>query len=72
MNRQAVRYFLCIFSFVACLNPFASSADNPVAVDVESTSTEWRNNTSNLKVVRRLNQAYEQLPFSRECEGVLI
>jgi len=35
------------------------------------TSTEWRDDERNLSFVRKVNQAYEQLPFSQEYEGVL-
>ena len=34
-------------------------------------STEWRDDESNLAIVRELNRAYDRLPFSREYEGVL-
>ena len=36
-----------------------------------STSTAWRNDEANIEVVRELNRAVEQPPFSTDFEGVL-
>jgi hypothetical protein len=36
-----------------------------------STSTEGRDGEKNIHVVRELNRAWEQLPFSHEFDGVL-
>lgn len=36
-----------------------------------TTSTKWRDDEKNLYFVRKVNEAYERLPFSREYEGVL-
>lgn len=41
------------------------------AGDGEATSTKWRDDHSNLCVVRQLNRAYGRFPFDREFEGVL-
>lgn len=36
-----------------------------------ATSTEWRDDAANLEAVRKINEAYTRMPFSREFEGVL-
>ena len=56
-----------LFAFACRL---ASAAD-ATATDPATTSTEWRNDVANLEVVRKINAAYERMPFSREFEGVL-
>jgi hypothetical protein len=36
-----------------------------------TTSMEWRNDPANLDATRLINDSYQRMPFSRECEGVL-
>lgn len=52
-------------------NDDAPSPAAAVADDEKATSTLWRDDHSNLFVVRQLNRAYGRLPFDREFEGVL-
>ncbi|MFH1744365.1 MAG: hypothetical protein ABIH23_35630, partial [bacterium] len=41
------------------------------AADSVETSTDWRDDSANLEAVRKINEAYERMPFSQEFEGVL-
>lgn len=52
-------------------NDDALSLAEADADDRKETSTKWRDDHSNLFVVRQLNRAYGRLPFDREFEGVL-
>jgi hypothetical protein len=58
---------LGIVILLACWLSSHAEESNPGA----TTSTEWRDDEKNIIVVRELNRAYEQLPFSHEYEGVL-
>ncbi|MBN1345832.1 MAG: hypothetical protein JXQ73_24285 [Phycisphaerae bacterium] len=35
------------------------------------TSTDWRDDVANIHVVRKINDSYARIPFSRQYEGVL-
>ena len=48
-----------------------SGAEEIPATDPKTTSTEWRNDVANLKVVQKLNRAYARVPFSQQYDGVL-
>lgn len=48
-----------------------AAAEEAGSVDPSKTSTEWRDDAANLEAVRKINEAYERTPFSREYEGVL-
>jgi len=71
MNTHRVTSMISIFSGLAFLCANAALADDSPGVDPRTTSTQWRDDKTNLEIVRKLNQAYGRVPFSQDYEGML-
>ena len=41
------------------------------ADEADATSTQWRDDGANLEAVRKINEAYQRMPFGQEFEGML-
>ena len=70
---KVFRYFIILFiSNLLVISVIGSCvADEINIADPKTTTMEWRDDTANLDLVKKLNEAYSHFPFSREYDGVL-